>query len=131
MSARSRLQQLERASGLEQWFVATEEAAAELRAQAKREGRPAPDCLVLNDPMADPPIRCTLTHEQAMAFLYFPDRAERPSLPSGAPMRRTNLRLAFSLGWTRSEKSGGPRRERENAPATHRAAQRHIRPDSV
>src|SRR5688572_22216940 len=79
MSARSRLQRLERASGPEQWFVASEEAAAELREQTKREGRPAPDCLVLNDPLADPPIRCTMTHEQAMAFLYFPDRAERPA----------------------------------------------------
>src|SRR5688500_17720639 len=77
MSARSRLQRLERATAgePESWFVATEEAAAELREQARREGRPTPDCLVLDDPMADPPIRCTMTHEQALGFLYHPDTA--------------------------------------------------------
>ena len=64
MSARSRLQRLERASGPEPWFVATEAAAAELREEARREGRPTPNCIVLNDAMADPPIRCRLRDDR-------------------------------------------------------------------
>jgi hypothetical protein len=71
MNLKARVQRLERATAgePESWFVASEEAAAELRQQAKREGRPAPSCLVLDDPVADPPIRVTLTHEQALGFL--------------------------------------------------------------
>ena len=77
MSPQARLRRLERtiAGGADSWFVASEEAAAEVREQARREGRPAPDCTVLDDPLADPPIRITLTHEQALDRLYHPDTA--------------------------------------------------------
>ena len=71
MNLRARVQRLERATAgePESWLVASEEAAAELRQQPRREARPAPSCFVLDDPLADPPIRITLAHDQALGFL--------------------------------------------------------------
>jgi hypothetical protein len=115
MSARSRLQRLERATAgePEHWFVATEEVAAAIREQARREGRSAPDCLVTGDPLADPPIRVTLTHEQALGFIWHPETAaslsddQRRELAVRRPYAPHKLTAGF-LAWLDSigEKTG-------------------------